>query len=472
MKERHRRITEQIQNYEGHIKQAPAREQALMMLMRDYENQRKNYQSLLDKRLGARVAESLEKRQKGEQFRIIDPANLPEKPEKPDRLRIFLLGLVAGLGLGFGAAFVVEQMNPAFRRPEEAEYLLGIPLLASIPSFSTLMNKPAKGLSFNSNRPMLTGPAGSVQSPPMLFGKEDGEANGNGHGNGHGNGNGNGRSKGNGQGHGFGAAFSRLEGWIPLPQWATSGKNKGGRFMNKTVAMDQLSGELNLVVKWSPLSVVAEQYRVAATRLALMAAERRNTVVVVTSAVTGEGKSSTAANLAYTLARDLGKATLLIDCDVKCPMVHTYMGIKPEPGLAEVLHGTCSVRAALTPMGEWPLWVMPAGNQKRRAVELSKVGQLAAILNDLRPQFDYIIMDAPPILPLADMNVLAGMADILALVVRAENTGRDVVQTALNTLKPSIPAGLILTGLQPNGIPYYMQQPYYLQAEKAHRVTS
>src|SRR5207244_5980549 len=136
-KERRLRLTAQMKEYESRVERTPAREQELMILLRDYDNMQKNYQSLLDKKLNARVAENLEKRQKGEQFRIIDPANLPQKPAKPDLLRIMLMGLAAGFGLGFGGAFVLEQSKLKFRRAEEAVLLLGIPLIAAIPDFTT-----------------------------------------------------------------------------------------------------------------------------------------------------------------------------------------------------------------------------------------------------------------------------------------------------------------------------------------------
>jgi len=109
-----------------------------------------------------------------------------------------------------------------------------------------------------------------------------------------------------------------------------------------------------------------------------------------------------------------------------------------------------------------PLWILPAGSTARRSVELFKINQLNHILNTLRTRFEYIVLDAPPILPLADMNVLASMADVLALVVRAETTSRDVVQKAVKALKFQNDAGIILTGLHADWTPYYMQQEYYL----------
>lgn len=214
--------------------------------------------------------------------------------------------------------------------------------------------------------------------------------------------------------------------------------------------------------------MVAEQYRVGATRLALMAADRKNTVVVVTSAVKGEGKSATAVNLGYVLARDLGKSTLLIDCDLKCPVLHTYAGVASEPGLADLLHGNRRGDNLVQRLGELPLWILPAGRTEGRPVELSKVHHLAGILTEFRTRFEYIILDAPPILPLADMNVLAGMADFLALVVRAGATSRDVVQKAFNSLRPTIQSGIILTNLWTHSMPYYMRD-YYYQSSPANR---
>ncbi|MBI5855467.1 MAG: hypothetical protein HZB35_09625 [Nitrospirae bacterium] len=96
LKDRLQRLTAQVKEYQDRVERAPSREQEMTILVRDYENTKRNYESLLDKQLNARVSENLEKRQKGETFRILDPANLPEKPEKPDVLMIMLAGLAVG----------------------------------------------------------------------------------------------------------------------------------------------------------------------------------------------------------------------------------------------------------------------------------------------------------------------------------------------------------------------------------------
>jgi succinoglycan biosynthesis transport protein ExoP len=244
------------------------------------------------------------------------------------------------------------------------------------------------------------------------------------------------------------------------------GQNEGPQFEAKMLTRSritsgqQMPGELNLVSKWRPWSVVAEQFRVAATRLTLMQAAQASTVTVITSAVKGEGKSAVSVNLGYVLARDLGKSTLIIDCDLKCPMVHSYTGIRPDPGLREILNGDQSLDSCLQSLGDVPLWLLPAGGDVDQPIELSKMHHLVSILSEVRARFDHIILDAPPILPLADMHVLAEMADIVALVIRAGITRQAVVQKALNTLRPKNGPCIILNGLQSDVTPYYMQEGY------------
>lgn len=135
LRERQQEVQKQVRLYERRVENAPEREQQMTTLLRDYENTRKNYQALLDKKLNAKISENLEKRQKGEQFKVLDPANLPEKPFRPDRMRLFGWGLACGLGIGFGLVLLVESLDTSFKRPEEVEETLGIPVLASIPQF-------------------------------------------------------------------------------------------------------------------------------------------------------------------------------------------------------------------------------------------------------------------------------------------------------------------------------------------------
>lgn len=147
LKDREQGLEKQIRTYDKRVESAPAREQELAVLERDYENTKKNYQALLDKKLNAKISENLEKRQKGEQFRILDPANLPERPFKPVPMRILFMGIAGGLGVGVALAFIRETLDGSIRRPEEVERITSVPVLASIPDFDEELKITEKYLS-------------------------------------------------------------------------------------------------------------------------------------------------------------------------------------------------------------------------------------------------------------------------------------------------------------------------------------
>jgi polysaccharide chain length determinant protein (PEP-CTERM system associated) len=126
-------LNAQIKQYEALVENTPKREQELLSLNRDYDNIRQTYNSLLSRKLEAELAVSMERKQKGEQFRILDPAKVPMKPFKPDMRRIFLVSVFLGLAVGCGLAYVREIMDTSFRRPEEIEDFLHVPVIASFP---------------------------------------------------------------------------------------------------------------------------------------------------------------------------------------------------------------------------------------------------------------------------------------------------------------------------------------------------
>lgn len=143
LKKQEGNIRNQIKVYQKRVEDTPESEQVMADIERNYETSQKNYQVLLEKKMSANLAENMEKRQKGERFRIIDPANLPEKPFKPDRIKVMLGGSAVGLGLGAGLVYLLEFLNPAFRRPDDFNGVLDIPVLAVIPVIN-LDNKEGK----------------------------------------------------------------------------------------------------------------------------------------------------------------------------------------------------------------------------------------------------------------------------------------------------------------------------------------
>jgi uncharacterized protein involved in exopolysaccharide biosynthesis len=128
-----RNITSQISKYRDRIEQTPAREQDMASLLREHQSTKETYERLQKKSQDAQQAENLEKRQKGEQFRIIDPARIPEKPFSPNIPKILLLGLLAGIGGGFGLAFFREQLDRSFHDSGDVEITLSLKVLATIP---------------------------------------------------------------------------------------------------------------------------------------------------------------------------------------------------------------------------------------------------------------------------------------------------------------------------------------------------
>lgn len=134
IRQRQQVVVAQIKDYEKRVERTPHREQQLAMVLRDYENVQRSYQALLDKRQEAKIAESLERRQKAEIFRILDPANFPERPYQPNRALLILLGIAGGLAAGIGLAVFREQLDASIKTETDlVEASTGVPVLAVVP---------------------------------------------------------------------------------------------------------------------------------------------------------------------------------------------------------------------------------------------------------------------------------------------------------------------------------------------------
>jgi polysaccharide chain length determinant protein (PEP-CTERM system associated) len=142
-KEEIKNLKEQTVLYQRRIEDTPRREQELVLLTRDYDLLKTNYQSLSDKKIQSQMAENLERKQQGEQFKILDPARIPEKPIKPDRNRILLMGAVIGLAAGLGLAWFRESMDQTFHTVSDVEDYLGIPVIAALPNLKEEEKKAA-----------------------------------------------------------------------------------------------------------------------------------------------------------------------------------------------------------------------------------------------------------------------------------------------------------------------------------------
>jgi len=144
------RMRGQVGVLQARVDNTPMRAIELSKISRSYEITLKKYQDLLAKSLESELSENMEKKLKGEQFQILDPANFPFKPFRPDRMMIILVGLFAGLAAGVGLAFLLDNLNTAFKRSEDISTYVNVPLLATIPTLitrgSVLERRRAEGL--------------------------------------------------------------------------------------------------------------------------------------------------------------------------------------------------------------------------------------------------------------------------------------------------------------------------------------
>ena len=219
---------------------------------------------------------------------------------------------------------------------------------------------------------------------------------------------------------------------------------------------ESLATQLNLVAKWQPQSIAAEQYKMAATRLVLSTEQRPSTVIDITSALKGEGKTTTVANLGYALAHDLGRKTLMVDCDFRNPGLHRYATVPGGGGLIEFLDGKVPLEDCLAVIDEAPCSILSTGRAAGEGNELTRLRRLKTVLPELRSKFDYILLNTPPVLPSATMGILADMADMHVLVIRAGVTPKQAVQQAFAMLGLTTEAQVILNAVETQSMPPYL----------------
>ena len=178
----------------------------------------------------------------------------------------------------------------------------------------------------------------------------------------------------------------------------------------------------------------AEAFRVLRTNMQYLEVDNDQKVFAVTSSVPGEGKSTTAINLAITLALT-NQRVALVECDLRRPLIANRLGIDGAVGTTSVLIGKVSMREAMQTYGEGGLQVLACGPIPPNPSELLQSKAMESLLAQLRAEFDVVLLDAPPLLPVTDAALLAAETDGALVVVQYGKTTRDQLSHALERLE-------------------------------------
>jgi len=302
---------------------------------------------------------------------IIDVARRPDKPSKPNRLLIVLVGTILGLGFGLGYAFLRNYFDNTVKTPEDL-----------------------KDRNIN------------------------------------------------------------VIGWVPKIQ-----------SLDKSISED-----LEFIIYNKPDSVPSEAFRALRTRVQFSKVDQGNMKVIhVTSSTPGEGKTLISSNLAGSFAQANHK-TLLLDCDLRKPRVHTIFGMNRQPGLVEYLFDQVNLATIIKPTKLANLDVITVGTIPPNPAEMLGSKKMQDFITHMKTLYDYIIIDSPPIISVTDSEIIAAYCDAVYLVVSANYTEFDLLEKALDILKNSNVnfVGTILNNFvfKNSYGSYYKYYYYYYNREK------
>lgn len=210
----------------------------------------------------------------------------------------------------------------------------------------------------------------------------------------------------------------------------------------------------------------AEQFRTLRSRLYQLRNDQPVRTLLITSTGPGEGKTFVASNLAQAIVRQPDRRVLLIDADLRRARLHVPFGAPSSPGLAEYLRGEADEVAVMQCGGEDSLFLIPGGDEVANPSELLSNGRLSTLLNRVGSLFDWVILDSPPCLPVADAAILANFCDAVLFVVRAGATPSEVAQRAVQELQGRHLAGVVLNAVEEaDGYGAYYYQTYGYSTE-------
>ena len=213
---------------------------------------------------------------------------------------------------------------------------------------------------------------------------------------------------------------------------------------------DDLVLDDKLVSFFATSSMVTEQFRRLRTHIFQPGVENAPKIIMIASAMAGEGKSFVAVNLASIIALELHSHALLVDCDLRNPSITRWFGLQEKRGLSDYLIGEAEIQDLLikTPIDK--LSILSGGSIQTNPVELIGSKKMKTLVQDLKSRYDdrYIIIDSSPILATTEPGVLNEMIDGIVLVVKSGETPRETVQQAIKLLNKNKILGVVLNNMQ------------------------
>jgi protein-tyrosine kinase len=208
--------------------------------------------------------------------------------------------------------------------------------------------------------------------------------------------------------------------------------------------------DLNVNIFHNPaLSVhAAEQFRTLRSRLYQVRGSQQLRTLLIASSLPAEGKTFVTNNLAQAIVRQPDRRCLIIDADLRCSRLHVPLGAPPTPGLTDYLSGEADEMAVIQHGSEGNLCLIPGGKEVANPSELLLNGRLKTLLERVTPIFDWVILDSPPLLPVADASLLADHVDGVILVVRAASTQTSVAERACQELQGRNIVGVVLNAVE------------------------
>lgn len=346
---------------------------------------------------------------------IARPALVPSKPQKA---KIMMMALIMGLMFGCGLALVRDFMDYRLRSAEEISAMLGVPVLGVIPTMAHDFAVVTSGQKL------------------LLLLKTSG---------------------------------AKLLGYIYRirpEKWQNASRSlwrkSGGEVISQEIQSMVVERGQKILLK--PRSIAAEAYRTIRTAVFFGVPKGQAKTILVTSPAPGDGKSTLASNLAIAMAQ-AGQKTLIMDADLRKPMQHNIFQVDREKGLSVLLSGSQTLEQAIQPGPVSGLDILTCGPEVPNPSEILNSEIFEKDLENLTQLYDRVIIDSPPVAPVADSQILSAMADITVLVLRAEKSTRRQSQVARDSLQS---VGGRLLGAVVNDVPrkgghygYYSKYGHY-----------